>query len=182
MNDNQWQTLLDLVAGKPALTPPVGFIIDSPWLPGWAGISTLDYFTNDELWFEANKKAVEAFPDVLMLPGFWAEFGMCTEPSAFGAKCSFPQNELPHAAPVLRDIGDVDRLAVPNPKKDGLAPFVLNRLRLNRKKIEQLGHRIRFAVGPRPAQYRIFFDGHDRVPHGNANRYRKNPQSAQDHN
>ena len=42
-------------------------------------------------------QAVERFPDVLFLPGFWAEYGMRTEPSAFGAKCIFPDNEFPFA-------------------------------------------------------------------------------------
>ena len=93
MNESHWQILLNTIAGKTNALIPTGFIIDSPWLPGWGGISTLDYFSNDALWFEVNKKAVETFPDVLFLPGFWAEYGMCTEPSAFGAKCRFPQNE-----------------------------------------------------------------------------------------
>ena len=25
---------------------PVGLIVDSPWLPGWAGVSMLDYFAD----------------------------------------------------------------------------------------------------------------------------------------
>ena len=83
MNNKQWQVLVDVISGKDVNFLPVGFIIDSPWLPGWRHISTLDYFTNDELWFETNKKAVQTFPEVLFLPGFWAEYGMCTEPSAF---------------------------------------------------------------------------------------------------
>lgn len=89
MNEYQWQLLLDTIAGKELDSLPAGFIIDSPWLPPWAGISTLDYFTNDELWFNVNKRAIEAFPELVFLPGFWSEYGMCTEPSAFGAKCSF---------------------------------------------------------------------------------------------
>jgi len=63
---------------------PVGFIIDSPWLPGWFGISTLDYYSSDDLWLRANLKAVTDFPDVWFMPGFWSEYGMCTEPSVFG--------------------------------------------------------------------------------------------------
>jgi len=31
----------------------------------------------------------------------WSEFGMCTEPSAFGARCIFPINEFPHAHKVI---------------------------------------------------------------------------------
>ncbi|MBN2762787.1 MAG: hypothetical protein JXR41_06835, partial [Bacteroidales bacterium] len=99
MTDNQWEQLLKVINGE-VLTPmPVGFIIDSPWLPNWAGMNILDYFSNDELWFNANKKAIETFPSCIFLPGFWSEFGMCTEPSAFGAPGRFPTNEFPHAFP-----------------------------------------------------------------------------------
>ena len=159
MTDSQWELLRDVIGGKEFDPLPVGFIIDSPWLPGWAGISILDYFSNDELWFEANKKAVEAFPDVMFLPGFWAEYGMCTEPSAFGAKCTFHKNQLPHAAKIIHAISDIDRLIVPNPEIDGLAPFVLNRLRLNRKKIESTGHAIRFATARGPLNIASFLMG-----------------------
>ncbi|MCE5185612.1 MAG: uroporphyrinogen decarboxylase family protein [Planctomycetaceae bacterium] len=159
MNDVQWQVLLDVIAGKTIKPLPVGFIIDSPWLPGWAGISTLDYFTSDELWFEANKRAIETFPDVMFLPGFWSEYGMCTEPSAFGAKCSFHERELPYADKILRQVEDIDTLSVPKPQQDGLAPFILNRLKLNRKKIEKMGHTIRFAVARGPLNIASFLMG-----------------------
>ncbi len=159
MNDHQWQQAQNAIAGKADSGVPVGFIIDSPWLPGWFGISILDYFTNDELWFESNKKVVETFPDVIFLPGFWAEYGMCTEPSAFGAKCSFPRNEFPHADKVIYSADDIDQLAVPNPEKDGLAPFIINRLRINRKNIEKLGHKIRFAVARGPLNIASFLMG-----------------------
>jgi uroporphyrinogen decarboxylase len=159
MNDIQWQLLQDVIAGRKISPLPMGFIIDSPWLPGWAGISTLDYFTSDELWFETNKQAIETFPEVMFLPGFWSEYGMCTEPSAFGAKCSFHRNQLPFADKIIHSIEDIDRLTAPNPKQDGLAPFVLNRLRLNRKKIERLGHSIRFAAARGPLNIASFLMG-----------------------
>jgi len=115
MLHKQWQILLDLIAGKWIAPVPVGFIIDSPWLPGWAGISTLDYFSSDQKWFDANLKAAMEFPDVLWLPGFWSEFGMCTEPSAFGAKCTWHENELPFADKIIHSTQEIDRLTVPNP-------------------------------------------------------------------
>jgi uroporphyrinogen-III decarboxylase len=159
MTNEQWQLLLDVIAGKRIDPMPTGFIIDSPWLPGWAGISTLDYFTSDSLWFEVNKKAVKAFPQTMFLPGFWAEYGMCTEPSAFGAKCTFHRNELPFADKIIHQIEDIDRLKVPNPEKDGLTAFVLNRLALNRKAIEKAGHAIRFAVARGPLNVASFLMG-----------------------
>jgi uroporphyrinogen decarboxylase len=47
MTDPQWQQLMDAINGGRLQPPPVGFIIDSPWLPGWAGMSALDYFASD---------------------------------------------------------------------------------------------------------------------------------------
>jgi uroporphyrinogen decarboxylase len=159
MNDKQWKTLLDVVAHRPVDPLPVGFIIDSPWLPGWAGISILDYFTNDELWLRANLKAIETFPDVLFLPGFWSEYGMCTEPSAFGAGCVWQENELPHAQKIIFQIEDIDRLSVPNGRRQGMGPFALNRLKLARRAIEKAGHNIRFAVARGPLNIVTFLMG-----------------------
>lgn len=159
MNDLQWKLLLDVIAGKEVDPLPSGFIIDSPWLPGWAGISTLDYYTSDELWFETNKRAIETFPEAMFLPGFWSEYGMCTEPSAFGAKCSFHDHELPYADKIIWQVEDIDTLTVPKPLQDGLAPFVLNRLRLSRRKIEQMGHAVRFAVARGPLNIASFLMG-----------------------
>jgi hypothetical protein len=98
MTDQQWDVLKRTIQGETSTSPPVGFIIDSPWLPNWCGLRIIDYFSNDDLWFEANLRAINDFPEVLFLPGFWSEFGMCTEPSAFGARCTFPPNEFPPRA------------------------------------------------------------------------------------
>jgi len=159
MTDQQWDNLLRVIKGE-VLTPlPVGFIIDSPWLPGWYGATIMDYYSNDQIWFEANKKAVERFPGIMFLPGFWSEFGMCSEPSAFGARCSFPRDEFPHAYQVIHSAADIDRLAPPNPETDGLAPFLLNRLRLNQSRIEDLGHKIRFSVTRGPLNIASYLMG-----------------------
>ncbi|HTY38590.1 MAG TPA: uroporphyrinogen decarboxylase family protein [Bacteroidota bacterium] len=150
MTEKQWELLQQTIQGKKPAQLPTGFIIDCPWLPNWYGVTILDYFSNDEIWLKANLKAVREFPDVMFLPGFWSEFGMCTEPSAFGARCSFPVNEFPHAHRISASHDDVDLLPLPNPKVDGLLPFVLNRLKLARPHIEDAGHKIRFAVARGP--------------------------------
>ncbi len=150
MTDNQWNQLLKTIEGEKFHPLPVGFIIDSPWLPNWAGITILDYFSNDDLWFNANKRAIDTFPQCMFLPGYWSEFGMCTEPSAFGAPCRFPVNEFPHAFPCLQTTDAINMLKKPNVETDGLLPFTLNRLRLNRSRIEESGHKIRFSVSRGP--------------------------------
>ncbi len=159
MTHEQWKKLLDVINGETVEPLPVGFIIDSPWLPGWAGISALDYYSSEQLWFETNLMAVRQFPDVMFLPGFWSEFGMCTEPSAFGAKCSWQLNEMPYADKILSDIQAVNSLAKPNPKNDGLLPFVLNRLRHYQDRIEREGHSIKFAVSRGPLNVASFLAG-----------------------
>jgi uroporphyrinogen decarboxylase len=159
MTDNQWNELLAVINDAPRNRPPIGFIIDSPWLPNWFGIDILDYFTNEALWFEANRKAIETFPEVTFLPGFWSEFGMCTEPSAFGAKCVFHKNEFPFAEKTIRDVAQIDDLAEPDPATDGLLPFMLNRLKSVRPRLEALGHRIRFSVSRGPLNVATFLMG-----------------------
>lgn len=159
MTDKQWQQLLNLVNGKGSQEVLSGFIIDSPWLPNWHNISILDYFSNDELWLEANLNALNTFPNTLFLPGFWSEYGMCTEPSAFGAKTIFWENEFPFAEKVILKDEDIDALKKPNPATDGLLPFMLNRLKKAQPKIEEAGHKIRFSVSRGPLNIASFLMG-----------------------
>ncbi|VGO21984.1 uroporphyrinogen decarboxylase family protein [Pontiella sulfatireligans] len=159
MTIGQWDILLNVIEGKPQETLPSGFIIDSPWLPGWCGISTLDYYTSDQLWFEANKKAIETFPKVMFLPGFWSEYGMCTEPSAFGAKCRWEEANLPHAEIISEDIDVLCKLAKPDVRTDGLLPFMINRLKNMQPQINGMGHEIKFAVARGPINIASFLMG-----------------------
>lgn len=159
MTDEQWEQLIAVINGQRVDPLPVGFIIDSPWLPGWAGISTLDYYASEGMWLDANLKACSRFPEISFLPGFWSEFGMCTEPSAFGAKCTWHENDLPFADKTIADLAQVADLAAPNPACDGLAPFVLRRLQHTQARIEQQGHAIRFAVARGPLNVASFLMG-----------------------
>lgn len=159
MTEQQWNTLLAVLRGEHIRPLPTGFIIDSPWLPQWAGYSMLDYFCSERVWFEANLKAMQTFPQTWFLPGFWAEYGMCTEPSAFGAVCSWDEHEFPFAKKLLRSVEEVDRLEPPDPRKDGLLPFVIKRLKLLQPEIEKAGHQIRFAVARGPLNIATFLMG-----------------------
>jgi uroporphyrinogen-III decarboxylase len=159
MTDQQWEVLKGTICGEQMKPLPVGFIIDCPWLPNWYGARILDYFSNDQLWLDANLKAINDFPDVMFLPGFWSEYGMCTEPSAFGVRCSFPADEFPHAHKVLLTVDEIDSLPAPNVMTDGLLPFVLNRLKFAQPEIEKAGHKIRFAVARGPLNIASYLIG-----------------------
>ncbi|MCX7983477.1 MAG: uroporphyrinogen decarboxylase [Bacteroidetes bacterium] len=159
MTDQQWNILVSVIQGERVTPLPVGFIIDSPWLPNWYGRTFIDYFTNDHVWLSANLKAIETFPEVLFLPGFWSEYGMCTEPSAFGVRCHFPKNEFPYPYKNIDSAEDIEALVVPDPRTDGLLPFVINRLKLAQSTIEASGHKIRFAVARGPLNIASYLMG-----------------------
>jgi uroporphyrinogen-III decarboxylase len=156
MTEPQWELLRAVIAGERLRPLPTGFIIDSPWLPNWAGQKILDYFTDERGWFDAHMKALCAFPDTLFLPGFWSEYGMCTEPSAFGAVGVWEPDAFPFAKRVLRSPEDVDHLERPNPRTDGLLPFVTRRLTHLQPEIERAGHKIRFAIARGPLNIASF--------------------------
>jgi uroporphyrinogen-III decarboxylase len=159
MTNQQWNDLKRVIKGEYLGYIPNGFIVDCPWLPEWYGTDIVDYFSNDEIWYKANLKAIETFPDTWFLPGFWSEYGMCTEPSAFGAKCIFHKNEFPYADKIIWQIEDIDKITTPNPETDGLLPFMLNRLKLVQPKLEAAGHPVRFSVSRGPLNIATFLMG-----------------------
>ncbi|MGA2262221.1 MAG: uroporphyrinogen decarboxylase family protein [Acidobacteriota bacterium] len=159
MNDEQWKNLLAVLDGQVLRPTPCAFIIDSPWLPGWYGVEIAEYLSSETIWFDANRKAIESFPEAWFLPGFWSEFGMCTEPSAFGARCIFPRNEFPFAEKVVRSVDQIADMKVPNPSTDGLLPLMLNRLKWAQPRIKDLGHRIRFSISRGPFNVASFLMG-----------------------
>ena len=159
MTDQQWQDLQAVISGETRSPLPVGFIIDSPWLPGWHGVEIADYLPAKHSGSRRTAKPSRRFPSVWFLPGFWSEFGMCTEPSAFGSRCVFPRNEFPFAEKIINRVEQIADFTEPNPATDGLLPFMLNRLRWARPRIEDLGHKIRFSVSRGPLNVATFLMG-----------------------
>ena len=159
MTNEQWQIITGLVSGNVPEKPVTGFIIDSPWLPGWYGISNIEYFASERNWIEANRKAIETFPDTIFFPGFWSEYGMCTEPSAFGAKCIWNANHLPHADRVITDLSQIRDVQIPDPTSDGLLPFIIQRLKSMESEIKNMGYEIKFAIARGPLNIASFLMG-----------------------
>jgi uroporphyrinogen-III decarboxylase len=129
---------------------PVGLIVDSPWLPGYAGIDTRDYFLFPEKWLEINRGLLERFPEAVWIPGFWVEFGMAAEPSAFGAKMRFHPDRPPSIEPVVTDLDFWAEVKPAKPQEDGLMPLVLRLYQVfdQRLQAEGLGIRMVCARGP----------------------------------
>jgi uroporphyrinogen-III decarboxylase len=138
---------------------PVAAIVDSPWIPGYIGISHFDYYFDSDVWFEANLKVAREFPDVILFPSWWAEFGMALEPSAFGSRSQFWPDRTPNQCPMLARIEDVNSLAQVNPRADGLMPLALHRYRKYRTRILDAGYTVPVVAARGPLCIASFLRG-----------------------
>ncbi|MFN2297616.1 MAG: uroporphyrinogen decarboxylase family protein [Anaerolineales bacterium] len=135
--------------GNPSPTP-VALIVDSPWLPGYAGIDTRDYFLFPEKWLEINRSLLTRFPDVAWIPGFWVEYGMAAEPSAHGARIRFYADRPPSIEPLSDNLDFWSDLQPADPQEDGLMPLVLRMYQVMEERLaaEGLGIHAVAARGP----------------------------------
>ena len=145
MTNQHWSVFKSVIKGDSKCLP-VGLIVDSPWMPGYCGMTTLDFYARPEQWFDAYVKIKKDFPDILFLPDWWAEYGMATEPSGFGVKVDFYDANLPGVHHLINDMDDasdiIDSLTLPDPRKNGLMPFLLNLQRYIQPKLVDIGERI----------------------------------------
>jgi len=122
-----WERFKTVARGGQADRVPVALIVDSPWLPGYAGIDTLDYFLRPDEWLRINLGLVERFPNVAWIPGLWVEYGMAIEPSAFGARVVWHHDQAPSIEPVRGGLAALAGVEPPDPQRHGLMPLVLQR-------------------------------------------------------
>jgi len=150
MDLTKWNIIKDCAAIKKQERVPVALIVDSPWIPGYTGISMLDYFSFPEKWLWANLKVIQDFPGIIFLPGFWVEFGMATEPSGFGCKVRFYENTLPQIYPAIKSAGEISSLDIPNPRADGLMPLALNVYKHINHMVNEMGYTIKVVASRGP--------------------------------
>lgn len=145
-----WDRFVKAARLQPVDRVPVALIVDSPWLPGYAGIDTRDYFLFPEKWLEINLGLLERFPDAAWVPGFWVEFGMSAEPSAFGCRMHFYPDRPPSIEPLVPDLAFWEQFSPINPAEDGLMPLALRLYRQMDQRLaaEGLGIHMVAARGP----------------------------------
>ena len=148
MRLDQWKKFRRVVDKKE--TSALALIIDSPWIPGFLGISHLDYYLYPDLWLKANLQVLDRFPNIIFVPGFWVEYGMAVELSGFGSKIEWYNNSTPVPHPVITSVDEIARLKVPNPEKDGLMPFVLHLYQCIEKKINSTPYVIKMVAARGP--------------------------------
>jgi uroporphyrinogen decarboxylase len=159
MRPEQWQRFKMAAKRSPSAATPVALIVDSPWIPGYIGVSHLDYYLDPELWFQANLRLVREFPDIILIPSWWVEYGMAIEPSAFGSRIHFWPDQPPAQSPMLRRLEDVETMPPVNPWTDGLMPLALHLYRRHRPRILDAGYTIPMVAARGPLCLAAFLRG-----------------------
>ncbi len=153
MTDREWRDLLDFLQSGPVGRVPAGLIVDSPWIPGYCRVDTVDYYTDSAIWLACQDQLRADFPELLFLPGDWVEFGMASEPSSFGCPVRFYHDQtvgIGHLITAAEDLDALDDLPVPDPRRDGLMPLALSKIRNLRGPLLERGRRMRMIAARGP--------------------------------
>ncbi|MGA2329154.1 MAG: uroporphyrinogen decarboxylase family protein [Bryobacteraceae bacterium] len=159
MRPEQWESFKKAAKRSPGAGTPVALIIDSPWIPGYIGVSHLDYYLDPELWFRANLGIMREFPEIIFFPSWWVEYGMAIEPSAFGSRIHFQPDQPPTQSPSLLRLEDVSTLEEVDPYSDGLMPFALQLYRMHKPRILEAGYTIPVVAARGPLCLASFLRG-----------------------
>jgi uroporphyrinogen-III decarboxylase len=159
MRPEQWETFKQAAKRRPGARTPVALIIDSPWIPGYIGVSHLEYYLDPELWFQANLRILREFPEIIFFPSWWVEYGMAIEPSAFGNRIHFLPDQPPTQSATLLRLEDVGSLGEVDPYSDGLMPFALERYRMHKRRILEAGYTIPVVAARGPLCVASFLRG-----------------------
>lgn len=139
-----------LVRAKARDTTMVSLIIDSPWMPGYAGIDTIDFFFEPGIWLETYIKVRDDLPGVMFVPGAWVEFGMAAEPSGWGVTIQWHSDSPPSLKPFPGGLDVLAGAALPDPESDGLMPVVLRQYERMKPALEKEGLAPRMAAARGP--------------------------------
>ncbi len=159
MRPEQWSAFRLAAKRCPDAGTPVAAIVDSPWIPGYLGLSHLDFYFDPETWFEANLRIAREFSDLILLPSWWVEFGMAIEPSAFGSRTRFWPDRPPDQLPSLHRIEDAAALALADPRSDGLMPLALRQYRQYKDRIFDAGYTLPMVAARGPLCIASFLRG-----------------------
>ncbi len=145
-----WKRFATVARHSQADRVPVALIVDSPWLPGYAGLNTLDFFLRPDEWLRIYLGIRDRFPEVAWIPGYWIEYGMAAEPSAFGARINWHGNQPPSIEPVRGGLNALFDVEAPDPQHHGLMPLVLQRYLDAEKRLLPEGEAIKMVAARGP--------------------------------
>lgn len=145
-----WKQFITVARGGTTEQAPVALIVDSPWLPGYVGVDTLDYFLYPDVWWRTNQDLLTRFPDVAWVPGFWVEYGMAAEPSAFGARIIWHHNSPPSIEPLPGGLDALLEMRPVDPYEHGFMPLALQLYGDAQRRLRAEGRAVRMVAARGP--------------------------------
>jgi uroporphyrinogen decarboxylase len=119
------------------------------------GINVRDYYQGLDLKLNTQVACQDEYPETIMLPGIWPDFGVAAEPSAFGCEVVWKEGEAPNARPALTTARQILSMKPVNVLSAGLFPKILETYayffrHLDKRYIEDYGYLkgMVFFLGP----------------------------------
>lgn len=138
--------LVNLVRERRCDQTMVALIIDSPWLPGYAGVRSLDFYFDPTTWLDVWQRAHHDLPGAVFVPGAWIELGMTAEPSGWGVPIQWSNHQPPGINHYPGGLEALAAASVPDPEADGLMPVILNQYERMRVPLTDRGIAPRMAA------------------------------------
>ncbi|MDO4983744.1 MAG: uroporphyrinogen decarboxylase family protein [Eubacteriales bacterium] len=158
MTDRQWDIIKRAAKCEKLDEIPVGMIVDSPWIPGYCGVSTIDFYTDRKTWMDCYKKIKADFPEAICLPDYWVEFGMASESGSFGCRTNFYDYQPACIQHLIEDVDDIEELELPDPdpETDGFMPIAINYYKHISAELKGTDEKIRMVAARGPLNIASF--------------------------
>lgn len=138
---------------------PVSLLTSARFFSRLYGIKVFQFFHDPRVMLDATLHTMKRFPEIVFFPGLWADYGIVVEPSAFGSRVFWPENYAPYVrGELLKNPEDIMGLEPPDPKTDGLMPFVLESIQYIQKHAPK-NTRYLYAVARGPFQVASYMRG-----------------------
>ncbi len=145
-----FRRFLDFMERRPKTEPLAGFIVDSPWLPGYGGVDAMDFFFDPCVWLAVHEWLLEDLPGAVFLPGAWIEFGMAAEPSGWACRIQWNHDGPPAIHPFPGGLDVLLQAPEPDPEREGLMPLILRRYESLAPRLEEMAFSPRIAAARGP--------------------------------
>jgi uroporphyrinogen decarboxylase len=156
----------DIVCGRNANDVLLVIWNTAPFLNALYEVGIREYYFDPEIKLDVQLKFCNQFPEIMCLPGIWADFGALCEPSAFGCEIFWPEGGgMPTAKPLRLSEQEFFMLKPIDPDKDGLMPVAFEQYRyfwenLDHRYIDEFGYLDGVAASFGPLELVAVLVGH----------------------
>jgi uroporphyrinogen decarboxylase len=111
---------------KPEMIP-VSLLNNCPWITYLYRVKAKEYYNRPHVRMALQIALQERYPEVMLMPGIFPEFGSIIESSLFGCKIFWQENNAPYVKPALDNMKDAEYKyrSIGNLSNRGVAPIFL---------------------------------------------------------